>query len=133
MDIISYNEFELETKLSKNPRLARYIAKLSDQYNQYKGIYDYPTRFKSTFWCTKIVCNIKILEFEYMSKLHYVKIIFDTPKYDKITKDRAAKFADMLSAIGGTMGLLTGFSIVSGVEIIYFIFKIALQHFKNCK
>ena len=49
MDIISYNEFELETKLSKNPRLARYIAKLSDQYNQYKGMYDYPTRFKSTF------------------------------------------------------------------------------------
>ena len=62
-----------------------------------------------------------------MSKLHYVKIIFDTPKYDKITKDRAAKFVDMLSAIGGTMGLLTGFSIVSGVEILYLIFKICIS------
>ena len=29
----------------------------------------------------------------------------------------------MLSAIGGTMGLLTGFSIISGVEIVYFAVK----------
>jgi len=33
----------------------------------------------------------------------------------------------MLSAIGGTMGLLTGFSIISGVEIIYFAAKIILE------
>ena len=31
---------------------------------------------------------------------------------------------DMLSAIGGTMGLLTGFSIISAVEILYFATKI---------
>ena len=42
---------------------------------------------------------------------------------DTVTKDRAAKFVDMLSAIGGTMGLLTGFSIISGVEIVYFCMK----------
>ena len=59
----------------------------------------------------------------YSSQLHYVKIYFKTPKFDMITKDRAAKFVDMLSAIGGTMGLLTGFSIISGVEIVYFCFK----------
>ena len=56
--------------------------------------------------------------------LKYVRIYFDTPTFDRITKDRAAKFVDMLSAIGGTMGLLTGFSIISGVEIIYFAMKI---------
>ena len=33
----------------------------------------------------------------------------------------------MLSAIGGTMGLLTGFSIISGVEIIYFATKILIN------
>ena len=38
--------------------------------------------------------------------------------------DKAAKFEDMLSAIGGTMGLLTGFSIISGVEIVYFAGRI---------
>ena len=49
-----------------------------------------------------------------------MRIYFNTPTFDRITKDRAAKFVDMLSAIGGTMGLLTGFSIISGVEILYF-------------
>ena len=53
-----------------------------------------------------------------------MRVYFDTPTFDRITKDRAAKFVDMLSAIGGTMGLLTGFSIISGVEIIYFAMKI---------
>ena len=53
-----------------------------------------------------------------------MRIYFDTPTFNRITKDRAAKFVDMLSAIGGTMGLLTGFSIISAVEIIYFAGKL---------
>ena len=53
-----------------------------------------------------------------------MRIYFDTPTFDGITKDRAAKFVDMLSAIGGTMGLLTGFSIISAVEILYFAAKL---------
>ena len=64
--------------------------------------------------------------------MRYVRIFFDSPTFDRITKDRAAKFTDMLSAIGGTMGLLTGFSIISGVEIVYFvgkfIFKLAFRN-----
>ena len=59
--------------------------------------------------------------------LKYVRIYFDTSTFDIIKKDRAAKFVDMLSAIGGTMGLLTGFSIISAVEIIYFIVKFVLN------
>ena len=34
---------------------------------------------------------------------------------------------DQLSAIGGTMGLLTGFSLISGVEILYFLGKVFLN------
>ena len=64
------------------------------------------------------------IEYEWNTRLRYVRIFFDTPTFDRITKDRAAKFVDMLSAIGGTMGLLTGFSIISGVEILYFAAKI---------
>ena len=56
--------------------------------------------------------------------MRLVRIYFDTPTFDRIQKDRAAKFVDMLSAIGGTMGLLTGFSIISGVEVLYFEAKI---------
>ena len=60
-----------------------------------------------------------------------MKIRFNVPVFEKITKDRAAKFVDQLSAIGGTMGLLTGFSIISGVEIIYFATKISFGYFRE--
>ena len=56
-----------------------------------------------------------------------MRIYFYATTFDRITKDRAAKFVDMLSAVGGTMGLLTGFSIISGVEIVYFGIKIILK------
>ena len=56
-----------------------------------------------------------------------VRIYFDTTTFDKITKDKKEKFVDILSAIGGTMGLLTGFSIISGVEVAYFGVKIIIQ------
>ena len=70
-------------------------------------------------------------DFEWKNKLRFVRIYFDTPTFDRITKDRAAKFVDMLSAIGGTMGLLTGFSIISGVEILYFCVKIFFEKIVN--
>ena len=72
-----------------------------------------------------------LLDFQFASKLHYIKIYFATPMFDRITKDRAAKFVDQLSAIGGTMGLLTGFSIISGVEIIYFAVRIGVNFAKK--
>ena len=56
---------------------------------------------------------------------------FYATTFDRITRDRAAKFVDKLSAIGGTMGLLTGFSIISGVEIMYFATKIILKLLKD--
>ena len=56
---------------------------------------------------------------------------FYATTFDRITKDRAAKFVDMLSAVGGTMGLLTGFSIISAVEIMYFGIKMILKVLKD--
>ena len=82
---------------------------------------------------------------KFKSKLHFVRIFFDTSTFDKVTrvskliminsffsskikytniKDQKAKDVDKLSAIGGTLGLLTGFSIISGVEVLFFILKI---------
>ena len=68
------------------------------------------------------------LEMQHNTTLKFVRIYFDTPTFDKITKDKAVKNMDILSAIGGTMGLLTGFSIISGVEILYYATKL-LTHF----
>ena len=88
-------------------------------------------------------------DFKVRSRLKYVLISFSTSTFDRIKKvkthynlnfsifqylqDRAAKFVDQLSAIGGTMGLLTGFSLISGVKIVYFMGKIILKMMKRTK
>ena len=51
-------------------------------------------------------------------------IYFDTATYDDIERDEKVTFEAQLGLIGGTMGLLTGFSILSGVEIIYYLLRL---------
>jgi hypothetical protein len=77
--------------------------------------------------CLSIINHPILQVYDKRTKLHWVRIYFATPTFDRITKDEKANFEDKLSAIGGTMGLLTGFSIISGVEIIYYGIKIAVR------
>ena len=63
---------------------------------------------------------------ELEAELHLVHIFFDTATFDNIQKDKKIKFEAQLSLVGGTMGLLTGFSIISGIEIIYFFLRLTL-------
>ena len=65
-------------------------------------------------------------ELQQQSTLQLVQIYFDTATFDDIERDKKIKTEAQLSLIGGTMGLLTGFSIISGVEIIFFIFRSSL-------
>ena len=44
--------------------------------------------------------------------------------------DERANAETRLSVIGGTMGLFSGFSLISGVEIIYFLLKGIFNIFK---
>ena len=80
--------------------------------------------------CNKIFqarSQIVYLDFQLQNNLSFVRIFFDTPTFDRVTKDDAAKFANILAAVGGTMGLLTGFSIISLVEILYFALKMVVN------
>ena len=54
------------------------------------------------------------------STLKLVQIHLD----DGIERDEKVKFTAALSLVGGTMGLLTGFSIMSGIEVVFFLFKL---------
>ena len=73
------------------------------------------------------------LGFEWKPRFKYIRIYIDTPAFDLITKDKSSKPVDMLAAIGGTFGLLTGFSLISAVEIIYFAVKILFKIFGKPK
>ena len=51
-------------------------------------------------------------------------IFINTPTFDQIEKDQRVKIDTQVGVIGGTMGLFTGFSILSGIEIIYYVIKL---------
>ena len=59
--------------------------------------------------------------------LMVVQIYFDTATYDTIERDVKMTLTAQIGLIGGTMGLLTGFSILSGVEILYFAAKLIMS------
>jgi hypothetical protein len=63
-------------------------------------------------------CTFKVTQ---MFKV--VEVYLDTPTFDKITMDAKTNFVTQISVIGGTLGLFSGFSILSGFEIMYFIMK----------
>ena len=65
------------------------------------------------------------------STLQLVQIFFDTATFDEIERDEKVKFTAALGLVGGTMGLLTGFSIISGVEIICFLAKFIFNAAKS--
>ena len=76
-------------------------------------------------------------------------IYINSPTFDLITKDAKTTFMDRLAVIGGTLGLFTGFSVISGIEvfneilvysseqlspqIIYFLLKIVLGSLESAK
>ena len=55
-------------------------------------------------------------------------IYFDTATFDNVERDQRVKFEAQISLVGGTMGLLTGFSIISGIETIYFLFRLTTTY-----
>ena len=67
------------------------------------------------------------------SNLRLVRIYFDTATFDDIERDEKIKMEAQLSLIGGTMGLFTGFSIISGVEIIFFLLRLVYNLGSCCK
>ena len=53
-------------------------------------------------------------------------IFLNTALYDQIERDKKGSMAihQLIGLVGGTFGLLTGFSLLSGVEVLYFTFKL---------
>ena len=67
-----------------------------------------------------------------MSLLKYVKYfqskVLDFYPFIKIKRDSKMSFSDKISWIGGMMGLFTGFSVISGLEIMYWLWFKVLLH-----
>ena len=63
--------------------------------------------------------------------LKYVNLLFEychVYSFVKIKRDSKMSFSDKISWIGGMMGLFTGFSVISGLEIMYWLWFKVLLH-----
>lgn len=54
-----------------------------------------------------------------------LNFFFDTPIITEITLDLKTSIFDMISAIGGTLGLFTGISVITLVEVMYWAVKLS--------
>ena len=95
--------------------VANKLTVLQDEYNSYKRLYAKnlvfdPSKDNYTFENT-------------FQPFQVVRISLTTATFDIIEKDIRVTIEDLLGSIGGTMGLCSGFSILSGVELLYFVTK----------
>ena len=70
-----------------------------------------------------------ISDLQHSPQLRFVRIWMSAPTFDRITIDSRVKLVDYISAIGGTMGLFLGFSVLSAVEIVYYLAKYVTKLF----
>ena len=61
--------------------------------------------------------------------LQVVMVGIGSATYDQIEYDLAFTMEGALGLVGGTMGLFSGFSVLSGVEIVYYLAKYIGQSF----
>ena len=62
-----------------------------------------------------------------------MEIYFDMATFDDIEREKKIKVDAQLSFIGGTMGLPKGFSIISGIQVIFFLFRLILTIIPNSR
>ena len=68
--------------------------------------------------------------------LQVVLVGIGSATYDQIEYDLAFTLEGALGLVGGTMGLFSGFSVLSGVEIVYYLAKYigkSLSYDRNTK
>ena len=119
-----YADVDLETyKISKRNKDYLVLERLRQAYDEYKTSFVNNTFLvKDKELSTSDSTKFKTTRKPYHA-LQVVQIYFYTATYDEIEKDVSVTLADQLGVIGGNMGLFAGFSFLSAVEFIYFLFK----------
>ena len=88
--------------------MTKFWSTIEDEYVHYKGktLVNFPEELKG---------------YEWKDSHKVIGIYIDTPAFDVVTKDVSVTWSDILSGVGGAFGLFTGFSIISGVEILFYL------------
>ena len=97
------------------------IGILQEEYDRYKATLAKNLIFEFDDYETGFTAVVPY------SPLKVVQIYFGTSTYDKNEKDVKVTLEGQLGVVGGTMGLFAGFSLLSGVEIVYFVLKFVIS------
>ena len=77
------------------------------------------------------VLHYSFIAYQKSTELHLIRVYFGGQTFDVIQKDEKLHLVDKISSIGGNLGLFTGFSLLSLVEIFYFIPQIVFSLITN--
>ena len=109
------------------------LADLHEKYNEHKNLFAKNLLFDPTsesFSESFDTLSIFILSDSSVTyEPQVINIYFETGSFDEIEKGRKVTLEAQLGVIGGTMGLFTGFSLVSAVEIVYFVIRFVMSIF----
>ena len=111
---------------------AEVFSKLTQDYKTFKSKFAQSLIFNSTSpslggrikYYFLLICPVHFPASPKEDEIYFIEIFFDTSTYDAVEQDKKMTLEAQLGLIGGTMGLLTGFSILSGVEIIYYAIRL---------
>ena len=71
----------------------------------------------------------ELAEIRFKEDIAVLNFFFDTPIITQINLELRTSVFDMISAIGGTLGLFTGISVITFVEIVYWLFRFVAEAF----
>ena len=84
---------------------------------------------------TKLTFNmssdIELAEERFRRDIAVLNFFFDTPIITQIQLELRTNVFDMISAIGGTLGLFTGISVITLVEVIWWFFHFSASFMKR--
>merc|ERR1719266_1795069 len=92
---------------------------ITKQYSEYKSSFAKNLKFDPNLANLTATINHR--------PLTVVQIFFASATYDEVNHDVKVTFEAAVGLIGGTMGLFTGFSVLSGIETIFFVAKFILS------
>ena len=112
----------------KEDSFADFWSKVEADYMKFKSRkpVDFPKDLKGCHSVKFYGLRFSLAGYEWKDRYKMIGIYIDTPAFDQVTMDKSAT-TDILSTIGGTFGLLTGFSLISAVEIVYFLGKFLMS------
>ena len=121
------------TKMPFTEEELSFITEVQHDYDKYKLHQKlWPIDLKGIQSVRKIIVKeYSLKDYTWNTNLKMIRISINAPVFTRITKDTSSKPVDQLSAIGGTFGLLTGFSLISAVEILYYAAKILNQYLRK--